>query len=49
MTTLMTAVNNNDILAVQDLIKKGVDVSELDVEPGCAFSDRGLQRLYGDR
>jgi uncharacterized protein len=30
MTALMTAVNNNDILAVQDLIKKGVDVSELD-------------------
>jgi uncharacterized protein len=30
MTALMTAVNNNDILAVQDLIKIGVDVSELD-------------------
>ena len=30
MTALMTAVNNNDILSVQELIKKGVDVSELD-------------------
>lgn len=30
MTALMTAINNNDILAVQNLIQKGADVNELD-------------------
>jgi uncharacterized protein len=30
MTALMTAVNHNDIHAVENLIKKGADVNELD-------------------
>ena len=30
MTALMTAINHNDILAVQNLIQKGSDVNELD-------------------
>ena len=30
MTALMTAINHNDILAIQNLIQKGVDVNELD-------------------
>ncbi len=30
MTALMTAINNNDILTVQNLIQKGADVNELD-------------------
>ena len=30
MTALMTAINHNDILTVQNLIQKGVDVNELD-------------------
>jgi ankyrin repeat protein len=30
MTALMTAINHNDILAVQNLIQKGVNVNELD-------------------
>jgi uncharacterized protein len=30
MTALMTAINHNDILAVQNLIQKGADVNELD-------------------
>ncbi len=30
MTALMKAINNNDILAVQNLIQRGADVNELD-------------------
>ena len=30
MTALMMAIDNNDILSVQNLIQKGVDVNELD-------------------
>jgi uncharacterized protein len=30
MTALMTAINHNDILGVEGLIQKGVDVNELD-------------------
>ncbi len=30
MTALMTAINHNDILAVQNLLQRGADVNELD-------------------